>query len=408
MTTVLTPEQVRTHLARILFFVPGLSGSNGILHSQVLTPASVLAHTGFNCFFVGAESDGTRARQAQQEIERQYGFQCRIYPCRRLPIPYFGLSNQAAAVVRLAQNLIREWKPDFVYCREFYCVPAVNFAIRGMGASSVLDVRGAVSEETALKRGRGLRSRFLLQRERTAIRDAGRICCVSQNMKQWIQRQTGRQSVEVIPCCVNAEVFAFRPEARLSLRQKWGILDDELLFCYSGGLAPWQRIQDVIALFAQISHRIPKSGFLFLTRQQECLKAMLAASGLSPEKCIVTGCDHHKVAAHLSAADIGVVMRHDILVNNVASPVKVGEYMACGLPVMLTAGIGDYSQAVSREGLGLLLEEDGWDIERIQAFLGKVDLHELRQKIAGYAAKNLSWSSHIATFQRLYSRQVIT
>jgi len=395
-------------LARILFFVPGLSSSNGILHSQVLTPASVLAHDSFNCFFVGAEPDETGARQAQQEIERRYGLLCRIYSHRRLPIPYFGLSHQAFAVARLARNLIRQWKPDFIYVREFYCVPAVNLVIKRTGATSVLDVRGAVSEETALKRGRGLRSSFLLQRERTAIATAGRICCVSQNMKQWIQRQTGRQDIEVIPCCVNTENFAFRPEARLSLRREWGILDDDLLFCYSGGLAPWQRIQDVIALFTQISRHINKSRFLFLTRQQECLKSLLAASGLASQRCVLTSCDHHRVAAHLSAADFGVIMWHDVVVNNVASPVKVAEYMACGLPVLLTSGIGDYSRTVPHESLGMLLEEDGQDIERIQAFLKTKNLQKLRKEIADCAARKLSWSAHIGTFQRLYSRQMTT
>ena len=94
---------------------------------------------------------------------------------------------------------------------------------------------------------------------------------------------------------------------------------------------------------------------------------------------------------------------HDIIVNNVASPVKIGEYLACGLPVLLTRGIGDYSRTIPQAGLGLLLEEDGRDIERIQDFLKKQDLKELSQKTAEYADNDLSWSSHLVTYQRLFS-----
>lgn len=344
-----------------------------------------------------------RARRAQEQIQQQYGLASAIYADKRFRIPYFGLSYQAFAVARRAQNLIHEWRPDFIYSREFYCVPAINPIAESIGALSVLDVRGVVAEETALKRGRGLRYRFLLQKERTAIRKADRLCCVSQNMKQWIQRQTGREDVEVVPCCVNAASFAFSPEDRLSLRRKWGVADGELLFCYSGGLGAWQRIQDVIALFMEVALHVPKTRFLFLTRQRDTLRALLASSTLPTEKYIVTGCDHNKVAAHLSAADIGVIMRHDMIVNNVASPVKIGEYLACGLPVLLTRGIGDYSQTISQEGLGLLLEDDGKDIERIRAFIAKQDLIQLRQKTAEYANNHLSWSSHYGTYQRLYS-----
>jgi len=389
----------------VLFFVPGLSAcSDGILHAQVLAPAAFLEQNGFQCFFVGVETDPQRARQAQDLIQRQYGLASAIYTNRRFHVPYFGLVRQATKVANQARNLVFEWKPDFIYTRAFYCVSTVNYLAKPIRALSVLDVRGAAAEETAMKRGRGLRYHFLLQRERDAISHAGRVSCVSENLKQWIQERTCRKEIEVIPSCVDTKTFAFRPEERLSLRRKWGIADDELLFCYSGGLTHWQRISDIIKLFSGVALRLPKARFLFLTRQRDTLGTLLNCSILPKEKCITTGCSHNEVAAHLSAADFGVIMRHDNIVNNVASPVKVGEYLACGLPVLLTHGIGDYSREVPRESLGMLLEEDGKDLARIQALVEKHDPKELRMKTSEYADKNLSWSSHLATFQRLYSR----
>lgn len=394
-------------MTRILFFVPGLQAcSDGILHAQVLTPASFLEQKGFKCFFVGVEADPKRARQAQEQIQQQYGLDSAIYADKQLQIPYFGLTHHANKVANQAQKLIVEWKPDFIYTRAFYCVSIVNRLAKSIGAVSVLDVRGVAAEETALKRGKGLGYCFLLQKEKAAIKKADHLCCVSQNLKQWIQEQTCRKDIAVIPSCVNTKCFSFRSEDRLSLRHKWSIADDELLFCYSGGLGHWQRIRDVIDLFAEIALHIPKTRFLFLTRQCDTLRTLLESSILTTGKCIVTGCDHNEVPAHLSAADFGVIMRHDNVVNNVASPVKVSEYLACGLPVLLTRGIGDYTQTISKNCLGLMLEEDGRDVEKIRNFIKDKDFIQLRKKAAEYVNNNLSWSSHYSTYQSLYSGQL--
>jgi hypothetical protein len=43
-------------------------------------------------------------------------------------------------------------------------------------------------------------------------------------------------------------------------------------------------------------------------------------------------------------------------VNEVASPVKFGEYLASGLPVVMSAGIGDYSELVRRKKVGVILK----------------------------------------------------
>lgn len=66
---------------------------------------------------------------------------------------------------------------------------------------------------------------------------------------------------------------------------------------------------------------------------------------------------HGLVKKYLSAANAGIIMRKDVTVNNVESPIKVGEYLACGLPVILTKGIGDYSASLPKAGVALLLSD---------------------------------------------------
>ena len=50
-----------------------------------------------------------------------------------------------------------------------------------------------------------------------------------------------------------------------------------------------------------------------------------------------------------------MLLRRDALVNNVACPVKFGEYLACGVRPVLTPYIGDQSDACRTQDLGAVV-----------------------------------------------------
>ena len=52
-------------------------------------------------------------------------------------------------------------------------------------------------------------------------------------------------------------------------------------------------------------------------------------------------------------------MRESHPVNLVSSPTKFGEYLAAGVPVILTEGIGDYSEMAETMHVGITLKIDG-------------------------------------------------
>ena len=120
-------------------------------------------------------------------------------------------------------------------------------------------------------------------------------------------------------------------------------------------------------------------------------------------KCCIVSCPHSEVMRYMSAADAGIIMRNDIVVNNVASPIKIGEYLGCGLPVILTRGIGDYSEAVSRAGIGIILDENNDTAQQVVEFMEKDSFSELREKVTAFAHKNITWDSYQESFKRLFS-----
>jgi hypothetical protein len=59
----------------------------------------------------------------------------------------------------------------------------------------------------------------------------------------------------------------------------------------------------------------------------------------------------------LSASDAGIAFIKPCFSKLASSPTKNGEYLACGLPLIINAGIGDSDSLIEREGVGALVSD---------------------------------------------------
>ena len=63
------------------------------------------------------------------------------------------------------------------------------------------------------------------------------------------------------------------------------------------------------------------------------------------------------VKYNLLFCDYGFLVRGETMTNNVASPVKFGEYMICGLKILISKNLGDYSDVISTNNLGCIITD---------------------------------------------------
>ena len=71
------------------------------------------------------------------------------------------------------------------------------------------------------------------------------------------------------------------------------------------------------------------------------VRRKLAAVGLGPERAYVTKAPFAEVPDYLSAADFAFSPIRPAPCRLFCSAIKIGEYWASGLPVLLTPGVGD-------------------------------------------------------------------
>ena len=389
--------------AEILFFVPEWPALDSpILHAQVLSVAAFLNQQGFSCNFVGAETSPSRAREAVAMIEREYSVRAHIHPTLTSAPGVWACWNSCRKTYAYLAGVRMEAAFSYVYARSFIgSMWARKLACR-FKAISVFDVRAIVSQEQQMEGKASLKSWVSSRLELRESRRADRLATVSGNLRVYLEKETGRDDIIVIPSCFNERSFYFDPEARRDIRASLGLTEQNVLLCYSGGTSAWQRIEDILSLLKRVCSADRRCQALLLTTSQEKVVRRIQEIQFPNGQVIVQGCHHKDVHRYLSAADVGFIMRHDTTVNNVASPVKVGEYLACGLPVILTRGIGDYSEMLPKAGVGLLLDETTDIAAQVLRFIGQADFVNLRDRTIGFAHSRLTMSANSDQYHSLY------
>jgi glycosyltransferase involved in cell wall biosynthesis len=89
----------------------------------------------------------------------------------------------------------------------------------------------------------------------------------------------------------------------------------------------------------------------------EMIGASLAATGAPRESWDISRVPHSQMPAELCSADAGLFFLKGGIGAESCSPTKVGEYWACGLPVVMSPGIGDLDDLVRERRVGVLVPD---------------------------------------------------
>lgn len=222
----------------------------------------------------------------------------------------------------------------------------------------VFDVHGASPEENEMSGGHATRVQRLTGWEQHALQVADQRIFVSNKMNDFFLKKYNFSTLQyaLLPCCVHAEEFHMSHEERKVKREQLGV-KDKFVILYLGTLSVWQWPEAMFSLFSQIYKKQPDSLFYLLLPQgdHDRAKEFLNSENLPSDSYIIEEVPHDKVGSVIGIADVGLLLRKSHPVNYVASPTKFGEYMAAGVPIIATEGIGDTSDIITEENVGLIV-----------------------------------------------------
>jgi len=197
---------------------------------------------------------------------------------------------------------------------------------------------------------------------RYSIINSDVVFCVSKNLIEYSKKVTDyllddRKFIHA-PGGADETHFYYSDNIRNKSRAELGF-SNETVFVFSGELmSTWQNAEK---LFQFLSFLLKESsGHFFLCITPNTDHAMKLANKYSISRCQinVVAAQFYEMNDFLNAADYAVIIRDDIVTNNVASPTKIAEYLLSGLPVLTTKGIGDYSDFIKINKIGYIIEID--------------------------------------------------
>lgn len=246
---------------------------------------------------------------------------------------------------------------EIVVCANIWQVILIRMIGLGLNIWIVYWVQGLVAEESYNKRKSRIRYWSLRAIEWLAFCCSNSFIYVSSYMKEFYERRFPfliKSSSVILPCVSDLELRS-------------DVIREKDSYCYIGGMAAWQRFDLVIKLMNRIIDDNPMVVFRVATKEKYQCQNILERYGsekLKKATTISTLVGKTAVEKFLSACEFGFLIRDDININAVSSPIKLAEYLSCGVAVISTMGVRSYSFIIQRAGVLIdvhhELEEKVW------------------------------------------------
>ncbi len=152
------------------------------------------------------------------------------------------------------------------------------------------------------------------------------------------------KEIAVYPCTYDTDIFYSDAKLRSVYRKKYGIGKNHIVLLYSGSMQKWQMPDLIFRFFKNIEMQDKENKFKFFCLTFDRIIAEKFIEKYSLKNIILGSSTGKDLVGVYNASDIGVICRKNDLVNRVSSPTKMAEYLATGNSVILTRGIGDYSE----------------------------------------------------------------
>ncbi len=256
----------------------------------------------------------------------------------------------------LAENLRRQFDdapPDFIYERASIYATAGSLIARELNVPLLLELNAPLAVEQASYRGTGL-GELAAQAERWTLSRADAVLTVSAPLRDHVLALGIEASrVRVFPNGVDPTLFQPGPP-QASVRARLGLEAGPVLG-FVGGLRPWHGVEVLPELIQRLARRHRKLRLVVVGDGQ--LRPSLEESFSKRkllERVVFTGTlAHEEIAAVIRQFDIALAPYPELDHSFYFSPLKLFEYMACGIPVV-AAKVGQISELVQDGKAGLL------------------------------------------------------
>lgn len=315
----------------------------------------------------------------QQDRLRAEGISWFGLPYHKSPsVP--GTLYDIIAGARFARKLVLREGIDVLHARAHVPLAMALLACKGLPRVRIIfDIRGLMAEEyedSGIWRRTSATFRGVKKLERSGLKRADGVVVLTRRMRDWLvsERLADAEKIQVIPCCV--DLSQYEPVAAVEVND----LPTRFEVVYAGSATGLYMLQEMGQFFRELRALCPGAFFRILTMSSpEQVSSVLRRVGLDEVDFQVAAVPATEVPGLLRRARVGISFRKPTFSQIAASPTKIPEYLAAGLPVVSNEGIGDTDELLKGERIGVIVRSFNNDsladaAKRILALAGEANI----------------------------------
>ena|GEM_PF-4859789 len=226
---------------------------------------------------------------------------------------------------------------------------------------------------------------------------------VSRPIVDYYKKKCPGSSVRYIPCNVNTDVLYFCSESRDKIRRtmRW---ENQKVMVYIGSISVsfWNDIRIYREYFKKMLVLDNDLFFLIITNSNQDILETELKGHLPDRSYKIISSSHQEMRSWLSASDFGIQVMNEMPDSFSRLGVKLTEYFACGLPVVVNKHVGAAKGIVEVHDLGLVLEIDDSDFSsKFEDFMNKLGVNN-KEKFVNYANSEFSLDTVTQKYLQLY------
>jgi glycosyltransferase involved in cell wall biosynthesis len=286
-----------------------------------------------------------------------------------------------------------EWRDASLWLRVpdvqgSYCIPYIQ---------SGRELKLAVPWEEMRSRGLGRLATWVAHRTTCLLcRCADVVISVTPGIGEELQRQTGMAPQRFVTVQNAADPAQVCDGDGAKVRASLGIEEDDFVVGFVGTFDVWHGTQELVASIEQLDEDIRDSTVYILAGDGECWQSTRDAAAQHGRHAVFPGTIRRSdIRDWLAAFDLGVFVTHDDRkLRYGTSPLKFWEYLAAGLPVLVTED-PNLSPIVREYDMGLIISNASpQSIARAMKHIlaRREAFHAIGQRNADWASRRGFWS----------------
>jgi len=341
--------------------------------SQVLPYLTGLSKKGFKIVLVSFEKKERfeTTKSVIEDLCREAGIIWNPLMYTKKP-PVLSTLWDVFKLKRTLLRLHRKYHFTLVHCRSHISAIGGEYLKRKAGVPFIFDMRGFYADERVdgviWKLSNPLFRmvyRYFKAKEKEFLKNAATTISLTEAGKKIIHdwKDFEQTPIEVIPCCADLHHFN-RDRVETDQVKEWGkkikIDSGNFVVSYLGSLGTWYLADEMFRFFKQLLISRPEAKFLLITPDTKSMIDKIAEKQEIPSSSIIVQqAKRSEVPALLLLSDISLFFIKPVFSKQASSPVKMGEILAMGIPVIANTGVGDVDSIVNDTRCGILIEDFG-------------------------------------------------